>query len=53
MDIGERMMFMDAVEIAIANKNAQQPKSQQIKLLFTTSLPETPALEKGGASLEG
>ncbi len=42
----------NTVAIAIANYNAQQPKSQQLKLLFTTSLPETPALEKGGASLE-
>jgi ABC-type branched-subunit amino acid transport system substrate-binding protein/DNA-binding CsgD family transcriptional regulator len=43
----------NSVAIAIANQNAQQPKSQQLKLLFTTSLPETPALEKGGTSLEG
>lgn len=43
----------NSVAIAIAKKNAEQPQSQQLKLLFTTSLPETPTLEKGGASLEG
>jgi branched-chain amino acid transport system substrate-binding protein len=43
----------NSVAIAITNKNTQQPPSQRLKLLFTTSLPETLILEKGGASLEG
>jgi ABC-type branched-subunit amino acid transport system substrate-binding protein len=41
----------NCVAIAIANKNAKQ--SQKLQLLFATSLPETPILEKGGASVEG
>ncbi len=43
----------NCVAIAIANKNAQQPQSQQLKLLFATSLPEISTLAKGGAAVEG
>jgi ABC-type branched-subunit amino acid transport system substrate-binding protein len=43
----------NCVAIAIANKNAKQPQSQKLQLLFSTSLPETPTLEKGGAAVEG
>jgi ABC-type branched-subunit amino acid transport system substrate-binding protein len=43
----------NCVAIAIAHKNAQQPQSQQLQLLFATSLPENSMLEKGGAAVEG
>ena len=43
----------NSVAIAIAVENFNLPQSQQLQLLFTTSLPETPTLEKGGKALEG
>ena len=43
----------NSVAIAIAFENFNLPQSQQLQLLFTTSLPETPTLEKGGKALEG
>jgi ABC-type branched-subunit amino acid transport system substrate-binding protein/DNA-binding CsgD family transcriptional regulator len=43
----------NSVAIAIAVENFNLPQSQQLQLLFTMSLPETPTLEKGGKALEG
>jgi ABC-type branched-subunit amino acid transport system substrate-binding protein len=43
----------NCVALAIANKNVEQPQSPKLKLLFATSLPETPTLEKGGKAVEG
>jgi ABC-type branched-subunit amino acid transport system substrate-binding protein/DNA-binding CsgD family transcriptional regulator len=43
----------NSVAIAIAVENFNLPQSQQLQLLFITSLPETPTLEKGGKALEG
>lgn len=42
----------NCVAIAITNKNARQPQSQKLQLLFATSLPENSTLEKGGAAIE-
>lgn len=41
----------NSVAIAIATENSKL-QSQKLQLLFTTSLPETPLLEKGGAAIE-
>lgn len=43
----------NSVAIAIAVENSNLPQSQKLQLLFTTSLPEVPTLEKGGKALEG
>jgi ABC-type branched-subunit amino acid transport system substrate-binding protein len=43
----------NTVAIAIARENSNLPQSKKLQLLFTTSLPEIPMLEKGGEALEG
>jgi ABC-type branched-subunit amino acid transport system substrate-binding protein len=42
----------NSVAITIAREN-HELQSQKIQLLFTTSLPEIPTLEKGGNAVEG
>jgi ABC-type branched-subunit amino acid transport system substrate-binding protein len=42
----------NSVAIAIAREN-HKLQSQKIQLLFTTSLPEIPTIEKGGNAVEG
>ena len=42
----------NSVAIAIATENSKL-QSKKLQLLFTTSLPEIPFLEKGGAAVEG
>jgi ABC-type branched-subunit amino acid transport system substrate-binding protein len=43
----------NSIAIAIAHENFNLPQSQRLQLLFTTSLPEIPLLEKGGNAVEG
>ena len=43
----------NSVAIAIATENSNLQPHEKLQLLFTTSLPETLALEKGGKALEG
>jgi ABC-type branched-subunit amino acid transport system substrate-binding protein len=42
----------NSVAITIANENSKSD-TKKLQLLFTTSLPEIPMLEKGGEALEG
>jgi ABC-type branched-subunit amino acid transport system substrate-binding protein len=43
----------NSVAIAIASENSKLQPEEKLQLLFTTSLPEIPMLEKGGEALEG
>jgi ABC-type branched-subunit amino acid transport system substrate-binding protein len=43
----------NSVVIAIASENSKLQPEEKLQLLFTTSLPEIPMLEKGGEALEG
>jgi ABC-type branched-subunit amino acid transport system substrate-binding protein len=43
----------NSVAIAIASENSKLQPEEKLQLLFTTSLPEIPMLEKAGETLEG
>jgi ABC-type branched-subunit amino acid transport system substrate-binding protein len=43
----------NSIAITIAVENFDLPQSHKLQLLFTTSLPEIPTLEKGVKALEG